>query len=290
MRVRRLMPFAELLAVCGLALAFAQGAWQSWRYDPPGAAANYTALLGAGLMAFLRRDRLRGAPAPGRLALTLPVLCAAGAMFVVGERLDLLALAGLGLLGIVAAMLHHHRGLRGVVAMRLPLLFLLLAIPVPGRFVAPITAMLLDWTLAIAAAVVGWFGVESEVSGYTLTMPAGNVTLVRDCSGLEGLLLFAPLTLLLLEAHRPLGGARYAFCFLLAAPLAFAANLVRVLVETILVGTTGREIGGDASHDVLGAAALVAAALTLWWLARRGHRAHARAQRRAPGTHLEGAA
>lgn len=273
--MRARVPFlvGQFLLVAAVAWPYAKGAATAWHTDLPGAAGNYTALLGALAMAWLRWSRLAGLP-PGRGLVATLLAAAAGATVVVGHELDLLAVTGLGLIGLLATLLYQEHGFQGLAALRLPLLLLLCTVPFPGRLLEPVTGFLLDATLAGSLFLLPLFGLSPEVYGYTLVMPAGTVTLVRGCSGLDSVLLFVPLTLLLLEANRPLGRWRYAALFLLSMPLAFGANLLRVLIETCLVGHTGRNVQEGITHDLLGAVALVLLIGILFGLGRWAHHAH----------------
>jgi hypothetical protein len=69
---------------------------------------------------------------------------------------------------------------------------------------------------------------------------------------------------------------------LLAVPLAFAANLMRVVVESVLVANGLRGNQADGVHEALGVTALVLSAATIWFGGRLAHRAWLRRTQAAP--------
>lgn len=277
----RLLLCCQALGIAGLLLPYLASAVTVWNSNPPGSAGNYTALLGAAVLGWTRWERLRGARA-GRPWLACLSFAAAALLLVVAHQLDLLAFVGVGCVGLVTALLYQQYGLPGLVAMRLPLLLLLISVPVPGRVLAPLLRGFLDATLLATIAATRLCGLAPEVSGYTLTMAGGGrVELVEHCSGLDGFLLFVPLTLLLLEANRPVGRGGYLLVCLLAAPAAFFANLLRVVVESLLVAAGLRGTEADTVHEALGLGALVLAAAIIWGIGRLAHRRYRRRQEAA---------
>lgn len=267
----RLLLLAQALAIAGLGVDYFLGAIASWSSDPLGSAGNYTALLGAVTMAWVRWDRLRNA-APGRDLTAFVGFAVSASLFTAAHQVNLLALVGLGWCGTVASLLYQQYGWRGLVAMRLPLLLLLVSVPFPGRVLEPLVPMFLDATLWCVTTLLQGVGLAPEINGYSLDMAGGSVTLVRDCSGLNGAVLFVPLTLLLLESCRPVGRWRYLLVCALAAPLAFLANMLRVFVEAVLVAKGLRGEEPDTLHEVFGIVALLLSAAAIWFTARVAHR------------------
>ncbi|GAB4150139.1 MAG: hypothetical protein Fur0037_18590 [Planctomycetota bacterium] len=272
-----LLRIGQALALAGILIPCVRGAMDTFARDPRGAAANATALLGAIALAWVRRSRLHasreGNPwvATAALALLSPPL-------LLSSSLDLLAPVELCWIGMLAALLYQERGREGLAGMRLPILMLVLAVPIPGRILQPLVREFLAWTMDATLMCLALFGIRPEVSGYTLELGNGAITLVRQCSGLDGLLLFIPLTILLLEASRPMGRLRYACLIATAAVVAFGANLARVVIESVLVhlGLRGGETG--AWHEILGIATLALGAAAIWCggrIARRSFRAAA---------------
>lgn len=250
--------------------------WDTWHSDGPANAGNLLALGCAVMTCWLRVDRLESCR-PGRALPGLVALAFACVLYAFSLRLDFMTGIEAGALLGVAAWLHLAHGWRGIVAMRLPLVLLALAMPPPAFVVESLTTAVLDRTVVVVTALLQLWWPEVTSNGYVITMPASHVTIVRDCSGMSSLFLIAPLALLLLEPYRPYGAMRYAMLGAFALGLALATNTVRVLVSAVLENAGVQGALDGAMHDALGLAGLALAAALLLWVAKRAAQSQVRA-------------
>ena len=120
----------------------------------------------------------------------------------------------------------------------IPLLFLAFALPIPLTFTEAIHLQLRHIATAATAAVVPLFGIPVFVEGTTLNMPGGAVQVADACSGFSTL--YAALAVAFLTAYSTPSPARRALVLLSAAPLAIAANALRVILLVVLVVWQGQ--------------------------------------------------
>ena len=270
-----------LAATCA-AWPFARILWDTWHGDGPSTAGNVLALGCSVLTAWLRLDRLTGCR-PGTGAVGLLALAVACACYMLSLRLDFMAGIEAGVLLATVAMLYLAHGWGGIVAMRLPLVLLALAMPPPAFLVESLTTAVLERTVVVVVALLQLWWPEVASNGYVITMPASHVTIVRDCSGMGSLFLIAPLAILLLEPYRPYGTVRHALLGLFAIALALVTNTVRVLVSALLENAGVQGALDGPLHDALGLAGLALAAALLLAVAKAAARSHARTREQKAG-------
>jgi exosortase len=221
--------------------------------------------IASGMLLHVLRPRLRATPrAPTQFGLVFVALGAAAfapAWFLlvqVGPRTLLLwwlaAAATLAAVGLVAA----GHGWRRAGIVLFPLLFAFFALPTPDTLQAWLLAKLKGLTTAGAATVLPWLGVPAVRSGtgFTLTLPSGNLGVVDACSGalsLTSLLAIAVLTAYVRAAfRRDFNLPRAAALVVLTIPIVIVSNTVRVIVTGLLQQNLGPAAIQGIWHEALG--------------------------------------
>lgn len=281
-RARPTVRVLVALAASCAAWPYVRILWDTWHGDGPSTAGNVLALACAVLTAWLRVDRLTKC-LPGAGSLGLIALALACACYALSLRLDFMTGIEAGVMLATLALLYLAHGWNGVLAMRLPLVLLALAMPPPAFLVEGLTTAVLERTVAVVVTLLQLWWPEVASNGYVINMPASHVTIVRDCSGMGSLFLIAPLALLLLEPYRPYGAVRHALLGLFAIALALVTNTARVLVSALLENAGVQGALDGPLHDVLGLAGLVLAAVLLLAVARIAARSHARTREQKAG-------
>ena len=150
-----------------------------------------------------------------------------------------------------------------------PLALLAFALPIPLAFTEQIHWQLRQMVTAVTSAVVPWFGVPVFVQGTTLHTAAGQIHVADACSGFSTL--YAALAVACLTAYSTRSPRRRLIVLLSAAPLAIAANLLRVVGLVLLAAWQGMAILDTFLHPLSG---LLTFALTLpviFWLGGDSH-------------------
>ena len=167
----------------------------------------------------------------------------------------LLALPGLSLLLMGAARTK---------AIGFPLVFLAFALPLPLSLTEGIVWQLRQIATAGAAWGLPKLGIPIFVEGTTLHMAQGALQVADACSGFSTL--YAAAAMAFLMAYMTRSATRRILLLVVAAPLAIAANILRVILLVALVVWQGQEILDTIVHPLSGMLTFALALPVLFWL------------------------
>jgi exosortase len=169
----------------------------------------------------------------------------------VGPRPILLWWEAVAVVLAAAGLLLQERGFAALHALRFPLLFPFLALPLPGRVNNPLQAVLQDWTTWLAAGGLSSLGVAVRRDGFLLTLPSGGLNVVEACSGVRSVTALVAIACFL--AHlRGFGILRGLVTLALAVPVIVLVNALRVTTTGLLQEYAGRDAIAGWRHDALG--------------------------------------
>ena len=157
-------------------------------------------------------------------------------------------------------------------AIAFPLAFTLFALPIPLAFTEQIHLQLRHLVTAAMAGALPVLGVPVFVEGTTLHLASGLIEIADACSGFSTL--YAALAVAFLVAYSARTNARRLLVLAAAAPLAIAANIVRVLGLVLLAIWQGFDILDTFVHPLSGMLTFAMALPAIFWLGadRRGGR------------------
>lgn len=193
-----------------------------------------------------KRKDLPPSSNPWGFMLLIPALAAH--MLDTGMHTQLLSAAALflSLPGLALLFLGSER----TKAILFPLATLFLTLPIPLVFTESIHMML----RIIATKSVAWllkaFGVPVYSHGTVLHVENGILQVADACSGFSTL--YAAITIAILTAYFCDNIKRRILLLLIAAPLAIAVNIARVLVLTLLVNWFGLDVLKTSAHEISG--------------------------------------
>ena len=167
----------------------------------------------------------------------------------------LIALPGLSLLLL---------GVERTRAILFPLAFLAAALPIPLGMTEQIHMQLRLFTTAATALLVPMLGIPVFAEGTTLQLPVGPLEIADACSGFSTL--YAAGAVACLTAYSTPGWRRRALVLLSAAPLAIAANILRIVLLAALVVWQGAEVLETFIHPLSGMMTFALALPVIFWL------------------------
>jgi exosortase len=167
----------------------------------------------------------------------------------------LIALPGLSLLLL---------GVERTRAILFPLAFLAAALPIPLGMTEQIHMQLRLFTTAATALLVPMLGIPAFAEGTTLQLPVGPLEIADACSGFSTL--YAAGAVACLTAYSTPGWRRRALVLLSAAPLAIAANILRIVLLAALVVWQGAEVLETFIHPLSGMMTFALALPVIFWL------------------------
>jgi len=145
--------------------------------------------------------------------------------------------------------------MRGPAALRLawfPILYFIFMIPLPGFLVDAITGPLKQWISAIVVELLYHLGYPISRTGVMITVGKYEMLVADACSGLHSMYSLSALGTLfmyIMARARPLHNALMVASIL---PIAFAANIVRVIILVLITYHLGDEAGQGFLHGFAG--------------------------------------
>jgi exosortase len=251
---------AGMLAVFGPTLVWLWGRWtiSVWQ--------NAHGLLLVPIVVYFIREELLAlhhvprSSNPWGFAILLPALALHA--LDTGMHTQLLSAGALvlALLGLALLLLGTQRAK----AISVPLLFLVLALPIPLSFTENIHLVLRHIATAATAWVVPMFGVPVFVEGTTLNTAHGALEVADACSGFSTL--YAAVAVAMLTAYQAASPARRVLVLVGAAPIAIASNIVRVVLLVLLVAWQGGDILDTFVHPLSGIMTFALSLPVIFWL------------------------
>jgi exosortase len=196
-------------------------------------------------------------PIAGLLVLASGVLC-----YLAGSLGADLFLTRSSLIVVLGGLIWFLAGGPAVRVMAAPLLFLLLAIPLPALVVNAVTLPLQLVASRIAESTMGLAGVPVYRDGNVLQLPSTLLQVADACSGLRSLVSLGALGVLIAWAT-PTSAARRTAIVAAAVPIAIAMNGLRIAATGIACEIWGREMASGGWHTFTGWVTFV---VSLWLL------------------------
>jgi exosortase len=149
-------------------------------------------------------------------------------------------------------------------AILFPLAFLAFALPIPLGVTESLHLLLRKITVVVGTPLLPLLGISVYVEGTTLHTSRGALMVADACSGFSTL--YAAMAVACLAAFTAASWQRRALVLLLAAPIAIAANVLRVVFLVAMVVWQGEAILHTSLHPLSGMATFALALPIIFWL------------------------
>lgn len=166
------------------------------------------------------------------------------------------------LTGVVLLM----RGERAVKSLWFPLFFLIFLIPLPGFIVDAATGPLKHYISVLAEQILYLAGYPIGRNGVQITIGQYQLLVADACSGLNSMFSLSAMGILYLYIMQHTSKVRILLLLLSIWPIAFLANLIRVMVLTLVTYHLGDEAGQGFLHGFAGIMLFIAGLLFLMLL------------------------
>jgi exosortase len=259
----RWLPAAILVGVAALYAPTVVWLWERWTLS---VWHNAHGLLVPPLVAFLVYDEWRRHPSPPSessawgFAFVVPALVMQA--FDAGMHTQLLSAISLVLLlpGLSLLLAGKARTL----AIAFPLAFLAFALPIPLSVTETLHLVLRQVATQVTAALVPLVGIPVFPEGTTLHLARAELVVGDACSGFSTL--YAAAAMACLTAYQADGWGRRAVVLASAAPLAVAANVLRIILLVAVVDRTGVDVLETWIHPASGMLTFALALPVIFWL------------------------
>lgn len=182
-------------------------------------------------------------------------------LYIVGRSQDILIFEiGSQIPVLAGAMLILH-GTSAVRAAWFPLFYIVFMIPLPGVLVDAVTGPLKQWISVIAENSLYAVGYPIARSGVMLTIGQYQLLVADACSGLHSMFSLSALGVLFMYLVGRKSWLHNGIMLMSILPIAFAANIVRVMVLVLITYHLGDAAGQGFLHGFAGMVLFVSALL-----------------------------
>jgi exosortase B len=199
------------------------------------------------LRAELQNPALRPHPVAGWPTLVLGLL-----LYVLGRSQDILIFEIGSQIVVLAAIFLLLGGWPLLRRFWFPLFFAHFMIPIPGFIVDALTAPLKHHVSVLAEQILYWVGYPIARTGVVLSIGPYQLLVADACSGLHSLISMSAMGLLYIYLSGHTNRMRVALLVACLLPIAFAANVVRVMVLVVVTYHFGDEAGQGFIHGFSG--------------------------------------
>jgi exosortase B len=186
------------------------------------------------------------APLPGTL-----VIAASLPMYLFGRAYDL-RIALLALILLLAGILLRYRGMRALRTSWFAVLFPLFALPLPLEFVLALTGPMKIAVSSLASQALSWAGYPIGHSGVVITIGQYQLLVTEACAGMQTMFTLEAMGLLYASLMNHVSPLRNLLLAVLVVPIAFVANVVRVIVLALITYHLGDAAGQGFLHGFSG--------------------------------------
>ncbi len=192
-----------------------------------------------------------------------PIFVVGLLLYIVGRSQGILLFEVGSLIWILAALILLQHGSRALKAQWFPLFFMLFMIPLPGPFVDALTMPMKMAVSYVAETVLYGVGYPIARQGVILQIGQYKLLVADACAGLHTLFTLEALGLLYLNIVRHDSVIRNIVLATLIVPISFTANVIRVMVLTLITYHFGDEAGQGFLHGFAGMVLFVSALLLI---------------------------
>ena len=245
---------AWLLAAFGFAVMYvplywwaANGIWQSDDHAHGALILAVMVWLFWGLRAQIAAVPARPQPLVGWLVFAIGLF-----LYVVGEVFQISILGFGSQPFVVAGILLLLKGTGATRVAWFALFYFIFMIPLPGIIVDAVTGPLKNWISAIVVEILYRVGYPISRSGVVLTIGQYQMLVADACSGLHSMYSLSALGTLFMYIMARTSRLHNAIMVASILPIAFVANIVRVMILVLITYHFGDEAGQGFLHGTAG--------------------------------------
>jgi exosortase B len=184
-------------------------------------------------------------------------------LYILGRSQDILIFEIGSIIWLLAAILLLTHSSAALKAQWFPLFFMLFMIPLPGAVVDALTMPMKMAVSYVAENILFWAGYPIARMGVILQIGQYKLLVADACAGLHTLFTLEALGLLYLNIIRHDSLFRNVALAILIVPISFTANVIRVIILTLITYHFGDEAGQGFLHGFAGMVLFLSALLLI---------------------------
>lgn len=183
---------------------------------------------------------------------------------------------------VVAGMILLLKGTGALRVAWFPVLYLLFMVPLPDMLVDAVTGPLKAWISAIVETLLHAVGYPISRTGVIISIGQYQLQVADACSGLHSMFSLSALGTLFMYIMARKSVLHNAIMLAAILPIAFVANVIRVIVLVLVTYHFGDEAGQGFLHGAAGMVLMIAALLFFFLLDAMLEKFLARERKQAP--------
>ena len=183
--------------------------------------------------------------------------------YIIGRSQQILLLEIGSFILLLSGALLIKRGFSALKVMWFPLFFLLFMIPLPGSVVSVLTMPMKMAVSYVAEQILFFSDYPIARNGVILQVGQYQLLVADACAGLQTLLTLEALGLFYLNLVQHTSMFRNVALAILIVPISFSANVIRVIVLTLITYHFGDSAGQGFLHDFAGLVLFVSALILI---------------------------
>jgi exosortase B len=242
------------MVLLGFALLYLPVYWQLaislWSTDEQG---HGPIILAVSLwLLYTKRQALANAPGKPMPRTGFAVLALALIAYALGLSQNSISVPVVSQVAVLAALILMFLGPRALRLVWFPLFFLLFMTPFPEAMVAEVTGPLKSAVSVVAANLLFNVGYPVSRVGVILNVGQYQLLVADACAGLHSMFTLEALGLLYLNLMNYTSMVRNTALSILVVPIAFVANVARVMILVLVTYHFGDAAGQGFVHDFAG--------------------------------------
>ena len=197
----------------------------------------------------------------GGMLLGFGLLC-----YVLGRSQDILLLEVGSQIPVFTGAILLLQGKRALLSLWFPLLFVVFMVPLPGFILDTLTGPLKIQVSWIVEDILYWFDYPIARNGAVITIGPYQLLVADACSGLNSMYSLSAMGILFMYLRGRTGLVHNGLLLASLLPVAFAANIVRVIALVLITYYMGDAAGQGFLHDLSGIVEFVVALLFIFLL------------------------
>ncbi|QOJ22932.1 MAG: exosortase B [Gammaproteobacteria bacterium] len=206
----------------------------------------------------IRRSKGRSASGFGWVIFFIALI-----LYVLGRSQQILVFEMGSFIWILAAIFLVKRGSTALKVMWFPLFFLLFMIPLPGQVVSLLTMPMKMAVSFVAEHILFWANYPIARNGVILQIGQYQLLVADACAGLQTLLTLEALGLFYLNLVHHTSILRNITLAIFIVPISFTANVIRVIVLTLITYHYGDAAGQGFLHGFAGMVLFISALILI---------------------------
>lgn len=188
----------------------------------------------------------------------------AASLYIPGRALDIIYFETGAFIWALAGIVLMAGGVGLLSKLKFPLLFMIFMVPLPNSLVGPLSSFMKLAVSAVTVNILAWFDLPVARNGVVIYLGQYQLLVADACAGMRTLFMLEALGILYLNLVHYSSMLRNVVLPILIIPISFTANVVRVIVLSLITYYWGNAAGQGFLHGFAGMVLFLAGLLMMF--------------------------